>query len=234
MDDTNPQVENTPVTEAQGELDKSNVQKRIDQITAEKYDAQKRAEELAAQVANLTALVAKQLEAKAAPVVQQAEEQLPDDATPAMVAKYLQKKHDQQIAEMTKQTQQMMWQMQNQLDTQRVNSEFAHLPPEVRQDGAARYTALKQRFGEQNVSARDAMALAFFEWQEKQRGRNAAQQFNQMGQPINVQGVPSNAGTPANLVPPTQLPNWNQIKDTPQGWKLIDEYERKGGRLMDL
>jgi hypothetical protein len=228
MDPTNPDVTNQtidPAAQSQETLDKSNVQKRIDELTAEKHT-------YARQVEQLTATVAEMLKAQneQRQVVQQApaQEQIPEGLDPA-VAKFLTDQLKKTQEATIAQTQQLYWQLQHQMDSAQVSTKYAHLPPEVVTDAAQRYTALKQRYGGA-ATMDDAVALAHFAWAQKQGARSAVNQFNQMGQPIMQQGAPMQSQQSASLVSPASLPQWESWTED-QRIKAIDEWEKKGGRF---
>lgn len=238
MDPTNPQEQvvipnESNTQQTQETLEKSNVQARIDELTAMRKAAEQRAEENARQVAQLTATVAQMLERQnAAQVVQQPIEEVPEGVDPN-VAKFFSAKLEKMQKQYETQTQQMIWQIQNQVNEQQVAQKYAHLPPEVIQDAAGRLTALKSRYG-QSATMDDAVALAHFAWAQKQAQAGRAQQYNQMSQPMMQHGAPPNVQSGAqstNLMSPASLPNWDSL-DTKTQNKLIDEWEKKGGKLL--
>ncbi len=230
MDITDP----SDVTNAAGNVvqetpDQSNVQKRINELTAEKYAAQKMAEQQADQVAQLTKTVAAMMERQNAAVQQlPQQEQVPEGLDPA-IAKFLSDKLSAAQKESEARTQQLYWQMQHQMDQQQVTQKYSNLPTAVLQDAAKRLTALKQRYGDV-ASMDDAIALAHFEHFKKQGQVSAAQQFNQMGQPLSMQSGPASQQS-TNMASPASLPNWNALDLVTQN-RLIDEWEKKGGSLI--
>lgn len=209
--------------------DKSAVQKRIDEITAERRAAEKRAEEYGNQVAQLTATVAKMIEQQHVtkqPAIQ--EPQLPEGVDPNL-AKFFLTQIDSVKKSAQEQAQQMYWQMQHQLDQRDVNSQYAHLSEDIRKDAASRLTGLKQRVP--GATMEDAVAIAFYEAAKKQGMQQQAQQFNRMSQPLMPQsGMPQPQQT-NSLASPASRPDWDSLPEHVQ-WKLIDEYTAKGGKLM--
>lgn len=214
----------------QQEQPKDNVQARINELTAEKYAAAKAAEEAQRQVAQLTALVAQQMERQvAAQPVQQ--EQLPEGVDPNL-AKFFESKFSRLEEEYKKRTEQMIWQVQNQVAQQTVDNQYAHVPPEVRRDAAARLTNLRMQYGEK-ASMDDAMAVAYWQWQKSQGQTQRAQQFNQMGQPLPMQAAPQMPQGTQQLQSPAMRPDWDSLDWRDQN-RLMDEWEKKGGRIQIL
>jgi hypothetical protein len=213
----------------QQEQPKDNVQKRIDELTAEKYAAAKAAEEAQRQVAQLTALVAQQMERQVAAPPQQ--EQLPEGVDPNM-AKFFDSRLKSLEEEYKRRTDQMIWQMQNQIAQQTVDNQYAHVPPEVRRDAAARLTNLRMQYGEK-VSMEDAMAVAHWQWLKSQGQQQRAQQYNNMGQPLPMQGAPQMPVQQAQMQSPAMRPDWDTLDYRDQN-RLLDEWEKKGGRIQIL
>lgn len=220
VDPNQPQLQETPE-------DKSNVQKRIDEITAERRAAEKRAEEYSAQVAQLTATVAKMLETQHVAPKQQ-EPQIPEGVDPNL-AKFFMAQIESVKAEAKKNAEQAFWQMQHQLDQRDVNSQYAHLPEDIRKDAANRLTGLKQAYP--GATMEDAMAIAYWNAAKKQGMQQQAQQFNRMAQPLIPQGGLPQPQMTNTLVSPASRPDWDSLPEHVQ-WKLIDEYTAKGGKLM--
>lgn len=233
MEVTVPPVESSNDNNQTGQQEqpKDNVQKRIDELTAEKYAAAKAAEEAQRQVAQLTALVAQQMERQVAaqPVPQQ--EQLPEGVDPTL-AKFFEAKISRLEEEYKKRTEQMIWQVQNQVAQQTVDNQYSHVPPEVRRDAAARLTNLRMQYGEK-ASMDDAMAVAYWQWQKSQGQTQRAQQFNQMGQPLPMQAAPQMPQAQQGMQSPAMRPDWDTLDWRDQA-RLIDEWEKKGGRIQIL
>lgn len=230
MDPTNPEQIAVDPNAAQNQetLDKSNVQKRIDELTALRTAAEKRAESMEAQVAQLTQLVAQQMERQhAQPVVPQ-QEQLPEGVDPSL-AKFFLDKFAKLQQESEVRTQNLFWQVQNQMDQTQVASKFGKLPPEVLQDAANRLTGLKRQYGER-ANMEDAVALAHWHYLQKHGNSAAAQAFNQMNQPLSIHGQPIQPAQSTNLASPASMPNWDNLDYATQN-RLIDEWEKKGGKL---
>lgn len=229
METTDPIID--PNVAMQETPDKSNVQKRIDELTAEKKQAQALAEENQRQVSQLTQTVAELMKRQFEPAPKVKEpEPLPEGVDPGL-AKFFLDKMAQMQYDTKQQMQQLSWQMQNQYDQQQVGQKYSNLPPEVIKDAAGRFTNLKQQYGADKVSMDDAIAVAYFQWHLKQQGQQRAQQFNQMGQPLMMQSaaVPQQQST--GLVSPTSLPGWDDMDNATQN-KLITEWEKKGGKLL--
>lgn len=231
------QLTQTPAAESQETLDKSNVQKRIDELTAARYAAEKAASEAQAQLAQTTAALAARLAAENAAAQQKVapEATLPDDATPAQVAKFFTERMERMQKEQEQRTQQMYWQMQNQMDQQQVAAKFAHLPEQVRLDAANRLTALKQRYGDA-ATMEDAVAIAFYKAAQVNGAQQRQNQFNQMGQPMAPHGtfapvITDGSQQSTNLASPASRADWDSLDLATQN-KLITEWEKKGGRLM--
>lgn len=241
MDPANPQDPNVAVQQQNIEVEtseKSNVQKRFDEMTAEKYALQKQVQDLTASMAEM---LKAQTEARAQAQVKQVEATpqmpaLPEGTDPAIAKLFAwqQEQIQKMQRESQAQTQQLFWQMQNQLDQGQVNSKYQHLPDEVRRDAANRLTGLKQRFGDA-ATLDDAMGLAFWEWQKKNGAQQQARAFNGMNGPMHVQtyapNAPQTQTQSTGLTPPTQDPNWDNY-DTDTQVKLTDAWVKKGGKLL--
>lgn len=219
-----------PDTSAQEASEKSGVQKRIDELTAEKYAYAKQLQEMTATVTEL-------MKQKTAPVIAEPQQSaIPEGLDPG-VAKWLmdqQKAQEKSTQAMVAETQKMYWQMQHQLDQNNVNQKHAGMPQEVRDDAARRLTGLKQRYPDANLD--DAVKLAFADYAMKQMAAGKAVDFNNMNRALSAQGgsLPLGGGTQSSgnsLVPPTQLSNWDSLDLASQN-KLISEYEKKGGSLF--
>lgn len=226
MEPTTP-TDNNPNQLQETPEDKSNVQSRIDQLVAEREAERKRAEEATNQVAQLTATVAKMIESQAKPVAQP-QEQLPEGVDPSL-AKFFMAQIESVKKSAQEQAQQMFWQMQHQLDQRDVNSQYAHLPEDIRKDAASRLTGLKQQYP--GATMEDAMALAYWNAAKKAGMQNQAQQFNRIGQPMTMQSPMPQPQQTNTLVSPASRPDWDSLPEQVQ-WKLIDEYTAKGGKLM--
>lgn len=225
MDPTSLDVNNPEVVN-QETLDKSNVQKRIDELTAEKHASAKQVEQLTETVALMLRKQTEQAQVVAAPV----QEQIPEGLDPA-IAQYLKAQINSVKEEATKQSQQLFWQMQHQIDQQSVQAKYSHLPAEVLKDAAQRLTGLKQQYGNA-ATMDDAVGFAELAWYRKQAQQGRAQQFNGMNQPLSPQGgglTPPQQST--NLVSPASLPNWDQL-DLDTQVKLTDKWVAAGGKLL--
>lgn len=233
MDPTNPENAVNPTGDGQQVTpDESNVQKRINELTAEKYAAAKAAEEAQKQVAQLAATVAEMTRAQVQTKQPEAPAfEVPEGMDPAL-AKFFASQIEKVNKSAEERAQQMFWQLQNQLDQTQVASKHGNLPPEVLQDAANRLTGLKQRYGAQNVTMDDAVGIAFFEWSKKQGMTQQRQQYNAMGGPLQPMGSAPNANVPLTqqLASPASRPDWDTLPEHVQ-WKLIDEWEKKGGKL---
>lgn len=240
MDPTNP-TDNTQVAQVNTEVetpDKSNVQKRFDEMTAEKYALQKQVQDLTASMAEIIkaqteATQRQQVQVKAPEAPQMPS--LPEGTDPALIKffEYQNAQMKRMQEETQNQTQKLFWQMQNQLDQGSVNNKYANLPEEVRRDAANRLTGLKQRFGDA-ATIDDAMGLAHWEWMKKQGQGAAARAFNGMNGPMTVQTYGPNVSQQApssTLAPPTQDPNWDNYSNAEQ-IQRIEAWEKKGGRLL--
>lgn len=230
MDPTNPiEGQTNPTAEVTQETPvKSNVQSRIDEITAEKHAYAKQVEQLTATVA---ALMQRENEARAQVQAPQPQApKIPEGVDPNM-AQFFMDQFKAMQAEQEKRTQQMYWQLQNQYDQSNVQQKYSNLPTEVLKDAANRLTALKQQYG-QNVNMDDAVAIAHFEYFKRQGQVIRQQQYNQMAGPMGMQSpLPQHQTQSNQLVSPASLPDWDNLPDA-EKWRRIDEYEKKGGRLM--
>lgn len=236
MDPTSPEVVGTEVTPADGTQatpDKSNVQARIDELTAEKNAERKRAEEAAAQVAQLTAVVAAQManqHAAATPVKQEPAFEVPEGMDPA-TAKFFATHIERAQKAAEEKAQAMFWQIQHQMDQQNVAQQYSGLPPEVVQDAAKRLTGLKQQYG-QGVTMEDAVAVAHFQWMKKQGKVAASNAFNQMPGPMAGHGAQPPVQQPStNLASPASHPDWDKWDNATQN-AAITAWEKKGGSLF--
>lgn len=231
MDITNPleaaiQTDNQPNKEQEAPKPDA-VQARINELTAEKYAKDEQIKQLSNTVADLVRRSTEQVQMQ-----KQHEPEVPEGVDPGM-AKWLlsQIQAVQKTAQET--TEQMYWRMQHQMDQQNVASRYSTLPVEVQQDAARRLTGLKQRYGEQ-ATMDDAIKLSLGEYAMKQMGQGQARAFNNMNTPITAQsGLPNITPQSQALVPPTQRPDWNRLT-IDQQVKLVDEFEAKGGRLLDM
>jgi hypothetical protein len=228
MSDAN-STENTVQNIEVGESDKSNVQARIDQLTAEKYAKDEQLKAQAQQIADLVKSIAQRQVEPAREVTQD----LPDGIDPS-VAKFFQAQLAAQAKAIQANTEQLFWRTQHQLDQQNVNSKYAQMPEEVRQDAARRLTGMKQRYGDA-ATLEDAFKFAHYDWMLKQQTVNQAARFNGMGGPLGVQSSMPNIGgaqsQSTDLIPPSRDPKWDSYDLETQN-KLVSEYEKKGGSLF--
>lgn len=227
MSDATSEETIVPVTDNQQETpDKSSVQKRIDELTAEKYAYAKQVEAMQNTVNEL-------IKAQTAPKpVAQKEAEIPEGLDPG-VAKWLMAQQKETAQMIQANTERMYWQMQNQLDQQQVSQKNAGLPPSVLNAAANKLTGLRQRYGDA-ANMDDAVKFALAEHVMSQMAAGKAIDFNNMNRALSPQGgsLPSpNGGGSNTLVPPTQLPNWESMDLQTQN-KLISEYEKKGGSLF--
>ncbi len=230
MDDTAPVNQEVTQPSEKDASEKSSVQKRIDELTAEKYAYAKQIEQLTATVTDLI----KTKTAEPAPQAADPIASIPEGMDPG-VAKWL----ANQISETAKQsqarTEQLYWQMQHQLDQTQVASKYSNMPPEVVQDAARRFTGLKQRYGDA-ATMDDAVKLAFAEHALKQMQSGRSVAYNNMSQPLGMQSPMSNVSGQMQqqstaLTPPTQHPDWDRWDNDTQV-KAVAVWESKGGRLL--
>lgn len=229
MEDANPNIElpSAEVPHEQEAPEKSAVQKRIDELTAEKYAYAKQVEQLTGTVSEM---VRKQSEVSA-PKAADPLAGLPEGVDPGVAAWFL--KQSQAMALQTQaQSEKLFWQMQHQLDQNATNQKHANMPTEVRENAAKLLTGLRQRYHDANLD--DAIKIAFADYTMKQMANGQVNQYNNMNRTLSQQGA--GLGVPGgqpqtNLVPPSQLPNWDQLDVRTQN-KLIDDYEKKGGNLI--
>lgn len=230
LEDAIPTNEIQPAVE-QDALEKSNVQKRIDELTAEKYAMAEQVKALSSTVQELTKKALAPAEVKQTdPTID-----IPEGMDPG-VAKFLQAQIDRVSKDAQMRTEQLYWQMQHQIDQTQVSAKYGHLPSEVVTDAAKRLTGLKQQYGN-GATMEDAIKFAHYDYLMKQSRSGNAAAFNQLSQPMGMQSSMPNVGGAAQqsttLAPPTQRSDWDRLDLHTQN-RLIDEYEKKGGRLNIL
>jgi hypothetical protein len=211
--------------------EKSNVQKRIDELTAERYAMQKQVETMMAANADLVKKLTEQTKAPTPTPEPDPLAELPEGTDPALIRIFqAQQKQMRAMEESVKnQTQQLYWQMQHQMDQRDVQSKYAHLPPDVQADAARRLTGLKQTYG-QSATMDDAIKISLGEYAMKQMAQGRAASFNQMAGPLAAPSSPTLPNLPTALAPPTQRSDWDQLDWRLQN-ALLDEYQKKGGKI---
>jgi hypothetical protein len=172
-----------------------------------------------------------QMQRTAAPVVQEQAPQLPEGVDPN-IAKFFKDLVSTEVTKVTQQTQALFGQLASRQDQHDVNSNYAHLPDDVRKEVQGLYTHMRKKYGDANMD--DAVRMVMGERALKALGTNNQRaQFNQMPGAARVQGVVPNAAPNNNtnaLTPPTQREDWDQLDNKTQ-MQLIAEFRKKGGSV---